>query len=555
MLPLAVGVLVYNMEQADSLLARVLPGTLADITAAYHILGFRVVQVNFALAAFTTLLATSLGSKSGFPLSFEFRLPISTHMLVAVPMLFMVVLCASLYVVPVLLGRLLYGVPFPMLHVSAVLGTLVIILLTSTWTMGSALARIAAVLVAIAVSLQLYRSLAPFHAPTFIPGTPLIFTPDYFSLTAMDYLLLASVCFLLCVLTLASIRKQRCGEDPMMPAVEIPQARQQEMPERSIVTHPLSLTALQDRLVAMFPLPCPVQAPWRAELWLELRLNGLPILLFSVVMALFVPVLLLVSFSGSIGRLDYFFPLAILLTGIGYATFKRRLASAGYMSAFEGTRGMGTAQLALIQLLAIGAICLCGMFLVCASLYLWWPEFLVGALSKQLQDFPDALRERSLVLLLNDAVAFLVLYLSIIAAFVCVHICSLIWGWMFPFGAVLLIFYGFNFAVYVNRGASYAPEPESIKLHMWGVAAAVLLVTLMALGRTLYLKLLSLRVGLAALLCWAAFLACSVYSLSQRNIDLPNEAPELQAFNAALLMLPLTLFIVLLWAYDKLRHR
>jgi hypothetical protein len=90
---------------------------------------------------------------------------------------------------------------------------------------------------------------------------------------------------------------------------------------------------------------------------------------------------------------------------------------------------------------------------------------------------------------------------------------------------------------------------------MWGFAAAVLVLTLLSVGRVLHLRLFSLRSGLGVILGWGVFLACSLYSLAGRNILLSEQAPELQAFNAALVVLPLTLFILLIWSYDRLRHR
>ena len=67
------------------------------------------------LALFTTLVAISLGGRAGFPMRFEFRLPVSTALLVGIPMLALGALCASLYVIPMLTIRLVYGLPMPLL--------------------------------------------------------------------------------------------------------------------------------------------------------------------------------------------------------------------------------------------------------------------------------------------------------------------------------------------------------------------------------------------------------------------------------------------------------
>ena len=43
--------------------------------------------------------------------------------------------------------------------------------------------------------------------------------------------------------------------------------------------------------------------------------------------------------------------------------------------------------------------------------------------------------------------------------------------------------------------------------------------------------------------------------LQRLDVHLPSLPPELQALNAALLTLPLTLFLATVWCYDRLRHR
>jgi hypothetical protein len=127
-----------------------------------------------------------------------------------------------------------------------------------------------------------------------------------------------------------------------------------------------------------------------------------------------------------------------------------------------------------------------------------------------------------------------------------------VWGRILPYGAGVLAIYGAIMTINVVMGSV---PLEEIKQHIWGLALTIFLLTLLAVGRTLHLKILSARSGLVALLCWGLFLACSLYTLAGMDIVLPNQAPELQALNAALLLLPLTLFVLLLWSYDRLRHR
>jgi hypothetical protein len=95
---------------------------------------------------------------------------------------------------------------------------------------------------------------------------------------------------------------------------------------------------------------------------------------------------------------------------------------------------------------------------------------------------------------------------------------------------------------------------DSLDEHMWGFAICTLLLMFGAVGRTLYLKLLTLQSGSVVMLLWLGFLLCSYVVLGGMDIHLSSMAPELLVFNCALLALPLTLFLVTVCSYDKLRH-
>jgi hypothetical protein len=174
-----------------------------------------------------------------------------------------------------------------------------------------------------------------------------------------------------------------------------------------------------------------------------------------------------------------------------------------------------------------------------------------GALARRLQAL-SAAEPASALFVLSATFMRLTIFLSAIALFACVQAWSVIWGRILPYGAGIVGIYAFVFSYRVRSGSA---QLEDIQQHMWGFALAVLVLTLLALGRTLYLKILSLRAGLATLACWALFVACAIYSLAQQDIVLVNQASELQALNAALLLLPFTLLVLLFWSYDRLRHR
>lgn len=551
-LPAIVGVDVFFMSRAERLVENRSRVPLPQLTLvdAYELMAPSVLMINFTLAFFTTMLAQAIGGRAGFPLVFEYRLPIRTSTLVAVPMLVLATLCASLYFVPMLVCRLWYGVSFPLFDASLLVATLAVILLASSWSTTSAPTRTATTLFALFNSLQLFAWMDPVTLGNLSRAAGEAFqvprmNAEVVALHATDYALISAIVLAMFALTLVAIRQQRYGEAPLQGFTGVWRATPREPSAQT--------TTLSDRITDLLTLPCPTRSPWRAELWLELKRHGMPILLLGIVVALAVPLLYAVGISppAALDRLDYVFPGAVFFGGVGIAIFNRRLATSGYMSPFEGTRAMGTAALALLQTLSVGVTMLCGLLLVSLSVY--WSSQLAGvepgALARRVGALLDGMNTNFTWTMLGTTLTELVVYFSAVALFACLHTLSVMWGRAVPYSAGVIAIYALIFAFRVEGEPAMI---EDIKRHMWGFAAIVLLLTVAAAGRTLYLKVLSLRGGLAMLACWTLFVVCA---LAGRDVAFADQAPELQAFNVALLMLPLMLFALLFWSYDRLRHR
>jgi hypothetical protein len=539
-----------GLMRQGSVFASSRPRGISDAVIMQVAVAPAVFMLNFTLALFATLLAMSVGSRAGFPLAFEYRLPVRTPLLVCVPLLTLASLCASLYMLPVLVCRVLFDVPFPILPVGMLLGTLVIILLACGWSARSSTSRSLALLGGLVLAAQLFSVLHPVNLtpPPLPPGQVPAFNHDIVALTPGQYVFLAAVCVLLYWLTLAAIRKQRCGDTAMSASPGSASAKP--------ALKNVSISSLLLRAGDWVTLPCPMTSAWRAELWLELKRQVLPILMFSALLAAAIPLFLLLDFMPSrsdAAWVDYLFPALAFFAGIGIAVFNRRQGTAGYMSAFEGTRSMSTLQLASIQVLSVTAGTLLGVVIVCISLY--FSSVLSGEqgqLALRLQGLLTSAGNVHPLFIVADAVTQLVIYLSAVMLLFCVHTWSVIWGRWVPYGAGVVGIYAMIFAAKVQASTATL---DDIKQRMWAFAIVIVVATLLAFGRTLYLKVLSLRASLIALLCWGLFLICSVYSLTQQDIVLTRQASELQAFNVALLTLPLLLFVLLLWSYDRLRHR
>ncbi len=537
------------------------PGLIVPTESISVLLAPVAFMINFVLAMFATLLAISLGNKAGFPLSFEFRLPVRTSLLVAVPMLTTAVLCASLYILPMLAVRLVYGVPIPLLPAGTLSASLVVILLACSWSTSSSTARTFAMVLGIVVAGQLFALLDPvdMSGPRYQPGQRPIFNQSIVALTAGEYALLAGIGLILYALAAAVIRKQRHAEAPVLqlPGVAPVKSRKSAV----------SLSWILARASELLMPACPTSSPWRAELWLEARRQVLPILVLSVLIAACVPLLYLVGLSpkAPFDDADYIFPGAVFFVGIGMTVFNRRQASAGYMSAFEGTRGMSTLALAAIQMLAVATATFCGIALVLVSVHFASvPLEVPGNLALRIQDALSAVQDASPLYLFTGTIALLVNYVAWVMLLASIHTWSVIWGRWVPYGAGVLIIYAAAQAIRVqsNRarmgtmGQTELVEAlQEIEQQLLVIAIAIGVVTVLALARTLYTKVLSLRVSVAALVVCASYLACSFYNMTQQDIVFSELVPEMQAFRAALLICPFLLFILLLWSYDRLRHR
>jgi hypothetical protein len=184
--------------------------------------------------------------------------------------------------------------------------------------------------------------------------------PTLFDFPRTDYAWIALIGLASLAVTVAGVTRQRRGDG----WVEVPSTQRD---------------GFWDRLVNVFRFRCPTSSATRAQVWLDLKSNGLPVLTIGVTLAI---VILLVSavagpydaaFADEIrARLsctnsDCFFvrawppllapfSLLIVLVLAGNAFGIRRRQGRAYMSAFEATHAHGTAQLAALKVL-VKSVC------------------------------------------------------------------------------------------------------------------------------------------------------------------------------------------------------
>jgi hypothetical protein len=518
----------------------------------------------FMLASFATLIALTLSGRAGFPLRFEYRLPIDLKLLAAVPLLYLSVACASFYVVPALLTQLYFNASVPIAAPAMLVATCVVTLAAASWSTNGTYTRTLAVIAACFGLVQLYGWVHPLTTIVIRAANGNSGSIDIIGLTFLEYGLLLLLFVALFAFIVHNLGRQRCNESLFPSAI----FSRKSTTHKTIAQHSHGATTIAaalpdkhgatffDRIGDAFDVPCPLGSAWSAELWFEFKRYGMRTLIIGVLLASAIPLFLLFAKLVGIdrrGNLAWLPVAAVFFVGVGIAFINRRQDSSGYMNAFEGTRGMGTLQLAGIQFLVAGVTTLVGVLLTATSLWLSLPLLdAPGAVIAKAQQLLSAPGATSAVTQAGELFAAFTLYVTLIAFLACLHACSVFWGRKVLYGMTIFVIYCIIFTFNVIRGAAVL---EDIQQHMWGFAGAVLLLTLFILGRVLYMKTLSLSGGITSLAGWGIFLLCASVSLQSRGVHLMNQAPELLAFNAALLTLPFTLLLLTAWSYDRLRHR
>jgi len=504
------------------------------------------------LALFTTLVAVSLGGRAGFPLRFEFRLPVSAGLLAGMPMLALGALCASLYVIPMLVIRVLYGLPMPVMAGAVLVFMVATLLAAASWTTATNLSRGVALVLAVSACTRLLTWMQPFHFRQGARTGEPAFDPRMLSFSALQYVLIILLIVTLYGLVVHGIRLQRQDERWLARAPQplrspgLSQARDKERSGENLI----------DRAAALLQTPSPVSSPWAAELWLECKRLGVPLLALALLMALLMPVLPWAdSLLGSrmTKPLATAAPVVLFFIGVGLGIFNRRIASGGYMNPFEGTRALGTLPMAGIQLGALGAALTLGTGVIGVGVWLSSPLYDdLGPLWSRLGHLLQAVRGGNIAQQAGTATTLVAGLLSIMAFLFCVHSCSMFWGRKVMYGALAFLIYAVIFA---HTALTDPSAGAFVAKNMWWLAGGTLSLTLLLLFPVARLRLLSLRAGTMALVVWLLGVGGAVLMLQRLDVHLPALAPELKVLNAALVTLPLTLFLCTVWCYDRLRHR
>jgi hypothetical protein len=329
-------------------------------------------------------LARLNGGRPGFPLYLHYTRPVRTAVIVGLPMAYLTAMSSAIYIVSALLLRVTSGYAFPLLPVAAWIAALTLIGLAATWSTRNRTIQLLVMMIAItrAFGLAMDR-LTAVEIPDTFDWPPRLW-PTLFDFPRTDYAWIALIGLASFAVTVAMVTRQRRGDELVSSHVRAIMA--------AITWTPGG--GLWEWLVNLFRFPCPTSSAMRAQVWLDLKSNGLPVLTIGVTLA--IVILLVSAVSGPIDAAinadprvscpirecfyarawpPLFAPLSLLtvLVLAGNAFGIRRRQGRSYMSAFEVTQAHGTAQLALLKVLVRSVCVLAAIIAIGVSVWISVP--------------------------------------------------------------------------------------------------------------------------------------------------------------------------------------
>jgi hypothetical protein len=514
-------------------------------------------------------LAGLNGGRPGFPLYLHYTRPVRTAVIVGLPMAYLTAMASAIYLVSALLLKLTSGYAFPLLPVAAWIAGLNLVFM-ATWSTRD---RTIAVLVWwIAIMYAWAKAVGRLTAVE-IPETfdwPPRLWPALFDWPRTDYAWIALIGLASFAVAVAGVTRQRRGDA----WVKVPSAQRD---------------GFWDRLVNVFRFPCPSSSATRAQVWLDLTSNGLPVLTIGVACATVILLLSAVAtpidaainadpdVSCPIKECFYarawpplLTPLAlfIMLCLGGNAFGIRRRQGRAYMSAFEAAHAHGTAQLAALKVLVKSVCVLAAIVAIGVSAWISVP-LLGDAVFIQMWEVPLS----SQLSVVNDAIAALSGYEQL-ALVVVAAVGLVIWVAAFAvFGAlrtrysrrasialVLLLLYGLAL-IWLAVGVRVDPGTAS-QFHLnvvygamlWIAAATMVLTTVYVFWSGFAERVLTIRYAGGVFAMSAAFGAAWLTVLHMAGVQLAGMSATNAISVVSPALLPLLVSALTPWSLSRVRH-
>jgi hypothetical protein len=308
-------------------------------------------------------LANLNGGRPGFPLYLHYTHPVRTPVIVGLPMVYLIALSSAIYLVSALLLRVVSGHAFPLLPVAAWVAGLTLVFLAATWSTRSKTFQIVVMACAVVKGLGMAMDrLTAVEIPDTYDWPPRLW-PTLFDFPSSDYAAIALLGIAGFGITVAGVARQRRGEGwAMVPSMQRGGA--------------------WTWLVNLFRFRCPTSSATRAQVWFDLKSNGLPLLAIGLALATLIVLVSAISGTAdaainadpdtSCPMKECFYvrafppllaPLSLLIilflsgNAFGFRGRKGRT----YVSAFEAAQPHGAAQLALLKVL-VKSVCVLAAF-------------------------------------------------------------------------------------------------------------------------------------------------------------------------------------------------
>jgi hypothetical protein len=524
-------------------------------------------------------MARLTGGQPGFPLYLGYTRPVRTAWLVGLPMAYLTAMSGAIYLASALVLRVASGHAFPLLPVAAWMAALTVVWLAAAWSTRTLAIQVVVGMVATVKALGwAIDRLTAVEIPDGYDWPPRLW-PALFDWPRTDYAWIALIGLASFGVTIAMVTRQRRG-DQLVAITRTPGGlRRAESKGR-----------LWDRLVSTFRVPCPTASATRAQVWLDLRSNGLPVLTIGVTLAM---VILLVSaVSGPIDAAinadpDVSCPIAecfyvraappLMLTPFSLLTVLflgrnafgiRRKQGRTYVSAFEAAQAYGTARLAVVKLLVQSVCVLAALIAIVASFWVSVP-LLGDAVFIQIWGLPLSSRRSVITEAFAALTAYEQLALAIVAgvgvvigvaAFAVFGALRIRYSRRATIASVLLLLYGVAF-VWLAVGVRVDPKTAS-QFHLdvvyggmcWIAAAAIVSTTIYAFQSGFAEHVLTIRYASGAVAVSAAFGAAWLTALHTAGVQLAGMSAINVISVVSPALLPLMASGLAPWSYSRIRH-
>lgn len=510
------------------------------------------------------------GGRPGFPLYLHFTRPVRTAVIVGLPMVYLTVTSAAIYLVSALLLRVASGYAFPLFAVAPWIAAYTLVGVAATWSTRNGMIQVLVMMFALEKGLGIVmHRLTAVEIPGGYDWPPRLWQ-TLFDFPLTDYAFLALLGLAAFGVTVARVSRQRRGD-----------------PQAAITWAPGG--GLWGWLVSLFRFPCPTSFATWAQAWLSLRSNGLPVLTIGVTLAI---VILLSSAVGNpvdatisdgfrayvscsntgcfyvraMAVLFAMFSVLIVLCLGANAFGIRHQQGRTYVSAFEATQAYGTAQLAVLKLLVKSVCVLAALIAIGISVWISLP-LLGDEVFIQMWEVPLSSRLPAIeaaVARLTAYEQFSLVVVAVVGVVIWVAACAVLgalwarYSRRVNIAASSLLLAGLALALLAlaerNGIASPSVVDAIFTAARWIFLAAVVFTTVYVFWSGFAERLLTIHYTSAAVVISGVFGAAWLTVLHAANVQLAG----MSAMNALSVLspalLPLVFSALAPWSLNRIRH-